>query len=95
MDIAKAAEFFLSDGVIVTGNSTGQPADVKDLKDLKINISLPVLVGSGVTLENLERYVSADALIIGSYFKKNGKWFEELDGNRIKLLMAKMKRMEL
>ena len=30
-DTAKAAEFFLSDGVIVTGSQTGQAADVSEL----------------------------------------------------------------
>lgn len=30
--MAKAAEFFLSDGVIITGMETGDPPDVSDLK---------------------------------------------------------------
>lgn len=89
-ETAKAAEFFLSDGIIVTGNSTGDPAKVKDLEELKCSTSLPILVGSGVTLENVHDYMSADALIIGSYFKRNGKWDEELDASRIALLMKKM-----
>ena len=31
-DVAAAAELFLSDGVIVTGSSTGQPASKEELK---------------------------------------------------------------
>lgn len=31
-DVAKAAEFFLSDGIIVTGSCTGEEADHEDLK---------------------------------------------------------------
>ena len=33
-ETAKAAEFFLSDGVIVTGSSTNVPADVDELKGM-------------------------------------------------------------
>lgn len=75
----------------MTGTSTGDPADTKELELLKTSTSLPVLVGSGVTLDNLENYISADALIIGSYFKMNGKWNGELDENRIRFLVEKMK----
>lgn len=90
-ETAKAAEFFLADGVIVTGAATGCPTNHQDLKDLKSSTSLPVLVGSGVTLENVEDYLSADALIVGSYFKRNGQWNGELDENRLRMLMEKMK----
>uniref|UniRef100_A0A914YF58 Uncharacterized protein n=1 Tax=Panagrolaimus superbus TaxID=310955 RepID=A0A914YF58_9BILA len=31
-EMAHAAEFFLADGVILTGNATGQPANVLDIK---------------------------------------------------------------
>lgn len=31
VETAKAAEFFLSDGLIITGATTGDPADVKEL----------------------------------------------------------------
>jgi len=33
-ETAKAAEFFLSDGVIITGSSTGTPADVSELQGI-------------------------------------------------------------
>lgn len=92
-ETAKAAEFFLSDGLIVTGTSTGDPADIKELGDLKSSTSLPVMVGSGVTLENVENYISADALIVGSYFKQHGKWNGDLDEYKIKCFMEKMKNI--
>lgn len=31
VEVAKAAEFFLSDGVILTGKATGEEADVEEL----------------------------------------------------------------
>lgn len=40
---------------------------------VKKNVNLPVLVGSGVTEENIQDYLAADGLIIGSHFKQDGK----------------------
>ena len=33
-ETAEAAEFFCSDGVVVTGTATGQPANEKELKGI-------------------------------------------------------------
>ncbi|KAG5891000.1 hypothetical protein JTB14_022580 [Gonioctena quinquepunctata] len=90
VETAKAAEFFLSDGIILTGIATGCPADTHELKELKKSTSLPLLVGSGVTRDNLESYITADALIVGSHFKKGGRWENELDEDRIKDFMNKI-----
>ena len=90
VETAKAAEFFLSDGLIVTGTSTGEIASLEEIKAVKKSVGLPVLVGSGVTINNLEDYLAvADALIIGSYFKKDGNWQNGPDPERIERLMKK------
>nr|CAI5866336.1 unnamed protein product [Callosobruchus analis] len=91
IETAKAAEYFLSDGLILTGSATGVPAEENDLQQLKGTTSLPILVGSGVTYDNIEKYLSADALIVGSYFKKGGKWWNEIDEDRVGNLMKKIK----
>ena len=88
LETAKAAEFFLSDGVIITGKSTGHEVDINDLESLKEKISVPVLIGSGITSQNLNKYINyADAFIIGSYFKKDGIWNNDLDERRIEDLL--------
>ncbi|GLV45805.1 uncharacterized protein CBL_02825 [Carabus blaptoides fortunei] len=43
VETAKAAEFFFSDGVILTGTATGDPANINELVELKNNVSLPML----------------------------------------------------
>ncbi|KAL1501708.1 hypothetical protein ABEB36_006989 [Hypothenemus hampei] len=91
METAKAAEFFLADGVVLTGISTGEPAKPDELMELK-NISLPILVGSGVTLGNFRDYLQADALIIGSYFKAGGLWSNGIDKYRVEQFMNEFKR---
>jgi len=42
------------------------------LIEVKNSVNIPVLVGSGVTLNNVHEYKGADGFIIGSHFKKNG-----------------------
>ena len=48
---------------------------------------LPVLVGSGVTAENVGKFSKAHGLIIGSYFKEGGRWNNRLDARRIEKLL--------
>lgn len=86
-ETAKAAEFFLSDGLIITGTATGSPTDAEDLKTVRKATDLPVLVGSGVTPENFQSVAHyADGFIIGSYFKKDGYWKNGVDAGRVKAL---------
>ena len=94
VETAYAAEFFLSDGVIVTGITTGVEASLEELQQVKAAVQIPVLVGSGVTLENVDRYLAvADALIIGSYFKQGGHWTQGVDFERVKNFMEKVNKL--
>jgi membrane complex biogenesis BtpA family protein len=86
-DTAQAAEFFLADAVIVTGPATGREADVADLEAVRAAVSVPVVVGSGVTRGNLRNYVAADAFIVGSAAKTNGEWWQEVDRDRVDALV--------
>jgi len=91
-ETAHAAEFFLSDGVIVTGTSTGQSASFEELKRVKESVSIPVIIGSGITDDNVEKFWSvADGLIVGSFFKKDGYWENPLDVDRIKRVVDRIK----
>ena len=90
-ETAKAAEYFLSDGLIVTGFSTAEPADTNEIKKIKKGCHLPVIVGSGVTLNNVAQYLSiSDAIIVGSYFKKEGFWANSLEYDKIVRFMDKV-----
>src|SRR5205085_7792479 len=83
VETAKAAEFFQADGVIVSGVSTGQPADAAEVRAVSGAVSIPTLIGSGITPENISSYAAADALIIGSSVKAGGVWSNELDEARV------------
>ncbi|MCK5474961.1 MAG: BtpA/SgcQ family protein [Candidatus Pacebacteria bacterium] len=91
IETAHAVEFFIGDGVIVTGIATGCEANLEEVESVKKGVKIPVLVGSGVTYENVESYLkTADALIVGSYFKEEGCWENEVDYARVKKFMDKV-----
>ncbi len=94
VETAKAAEFFLSDGVILTGTSTGKETDIDELIKVRDVVNIPVIIGSGLTADNIEKYFpAADAFIIGSYFKHGGDWKNEVDADRVKALMDKINKL--
>lgn len=93
LDTAKAAQFFLSDGVIVTGDHTGEAPCIEELRTLKNTLNIPVILGSGITKENVTDYFPlCDALIIGSYFKEDGHWENRLNYDRVTGFMDVIKR---
>ncbi|MEZ7892760.1 MAG: BtpA/SgcQ family protein [Candidatus Wallbacteria bacterium] len=93
-ETAHAAEFFLSDGVIVTGAATGMEASITEITQVKKAVKIPVLVGSGITYDNLEKYIpAADAFIVGSYFKKDGYWENDIDFEKTKKFMQKVNKL--
>ena len=91
-DTAKAAEYFLSDGVIITGSATGKEPSLEEIRLVKESINIPVLAGSGITIDNVRDYNQyCDALIIGSYFKTDGKWYNPVEIKRVKEFVYKIK----
>lgn len=86
---AHAVEFMRGDAVIVTGDVTGDAPCPQDVASVKQATSLPVLLGSGVNVENLADYFTlADGFIVGSSLKKNGDWRKGPDLGRIRKFMA-------
>jgi membrane complex biogenesis BtpA family protein len=87
-EAVEAAEFFGADGVIITGQATGKPAAMEDIKSARRATRLPILVGSGVTPENVAQvFEHADAAIVGSSIKRGGVWSNPLDAKRCKALV--------
>lgn len=87
-DEIRQAEFFLADGVIVTSQFTGINPDKNDLLKAKHATKLPVLIGSGMTPENIHEYFPlADGFIVGSCFRKGGKFLETLEPERLDKFM--------
>jgi membrane complex biogenesis BtpA family protein len=91
VETAKAAEFFTVDGVIVSGLATGQPAEPGEVEAVADAVTVPTLVGSGITAENITLFSKADALIVGSSIKKDGLWSNPIDVERARELRQAFK----
>jgi hypothetical protein len=84
-DLALAAEETayrgLADGLIVTGPTTGRPAEIDDVRRVKEAVpDRPVLVGSGATAENVADILAvADGVIVGSSLKPGGRHDKPID----------------
>lgn len=88
-DEIRQAEFFLVDGVIVTSQFTGINPEKHDLIKAKDATKLPVLIGSGMTADNIPEYLPlADGFIVGSYFRRDGKFLEVLEPERLHRFMT-------
>ncbi len=95
VETAKAAEFFISDGVIITGSATGEAASVVDIVEVKKHVKCPVLIGSGLTTENIDKYFNfADGFIVGSSFKFDGYWGNDVDASRVEKFVKKFNELK-
>jgi membrane complex biogenesis BtpA family protein len=94
VETAKAAAFFEADGVIITGSATGAETDLDEVRAVRQAVTIPVLVGSGVTLANVDRYLGqAHTLIVGSHFKEDGRWQKPVDPVRVGAFMARVRQL--
>ncbi|PYJ03520.1 MAG: hypothetical protein DME25_11985 [Verrucomicrobia bacterium] len=79
LDEVKQAEFFLVDGVIVTGARTTEPPNVAELRRVKKHAHVPFFIGTYFPL--------ADGFIVGSTFRENGHFLGALERSRLDAFM--------
>jgi len=82
-----------ADALIVSGTETGVAPNVDRLRIIKDAVpAAPILMGSGMTLSNLETYLEyADGFIIGTWFKKDEITTNPVDYEKVRLLVDKMR----
>jgi membrane complex biogenesis BtpA family protein len=94
LETAQAAQFFMADGVIITGQSTGKPVDEQALESLVGKLDIPTWIGSGLDAENAETLAPlCDGVIVGSSIKRDGAWQNEVDLNRASRLVKAVKKI--
>ena len=94
LDEVKQAEFFLVDGVIVTGARTTEPPSVAELRGVKRHAHVPVLIGSGMTPDNIKTcFPLADGFIVGSTFREGGRFLGALEPERLEAFMKVFRRL--
>lgn len=83
-----------ADAVIVTGVNTGVETSADDLCKVKKTVSIPVVVGSGITCSNiLEQSRYADIIIVGTSIRKNRSMSEPIDVEAASELVSIAKRV--
>jgi membrane complex biogenesis BtpA family protein len=88
-ELARDVEFFDADAAVATGQRTGDSAQLDELEAIGKGTSLPVVVGSGVTPANIgDMFSIADAVIVASFLKKDGLWWNDVDRDRVHEFMA-------
>lgn len=89
-EVRDAIERGHADAVIVSGSATGASVDLKDLSDVAaVAGEVPVLVGSGVTEDNVAALLAvADGAIVGSSLKVDGRASSPVDSARIQRLLS-------
>ncbi len=55
-------------------------------------VNIPILVGSGVTEDNVFEYLGTNGIVIGSHLKIHGMWHQDLDGVRVNHFMESVRR---
>ncbi len=84
----------LADGLVVSGSATGDPADrdhltaVLDARDA-VDADVPVLVGSGVTADNVDTLLDlSDGAIVGTALKRDSEVTNPVEADRVASLVA-------
>jgi len=91
---ARDVEFFDADVTIATGNHTGDATHADEIENIRKGTYLPVLVGSGLSVENAEELLErADGAIVGTSLKENGEWWGRVSVERVHALVRLVGRL--
>lgn len=86
----------LADAIVVTGEYTGGETNLSDIRTAKEAVpDLPVIVGSGITVQNVQAQLRiADGAIVGTAFKEGGVVpGEPVDADLVKRLMEEVAKI--
>ena len=80
----------LADAILITGAATGAPPDGETVSAVREAVGgVPVLVASGVTLDNADSLLAAaDGAIVGTATKEGGDVAAPVDVDRVRALRA-------
>lgn len=88
-ELARDLAFFDADAVIATGQRTGHAVSVEEVDEIAGATHLPLLVGSGVTPDNVVEILSrTSGVIVASSLKEDGVWWNPVDSARVRAFVA-------
>lgn len=87
-ELTRDVEFFEADAVIATGQRTGDSATRLEIDEIRAATALPLLVGSGVTPDNVVDILGrTQGVIVASALKEGGVWWNPVERARVKHFM--------
>jgi membrane complex biogenesis BtpA family protein len=91
---ATDAEWFDADVLIATGERTGSPTARAEVEQVKSGTNLPVIVGSGLSPEQVpDLFAAADGAIVGQWLKHDGLWWNPVDPRRVAALVEAVSKV--
>jgi hypothetical protein len=98
-EASQAATFGRANGLVLTGRSTDESIEM--LTQVRsANLGVPLLIGGGAAVDNLERVLPlVDGIVVSTAFKAVGGWTrqsfsEDWDPHRIRAFMKAVGRLE-
>ncbi len=93
-EVLEVIERGRADAIILSGAMTGRETLLESVRAAKVVArDTPVLVGSGVTAENVARVLGeADGVIVGTFFKHEGIVHRPVDKERVRAFMHLARR---
>ncbi len=89
-ELTRDLAFFDADCVIATGQRTGHSASPEEIEEIAAATHLPVLVGSGVTEDNIASILSrTNGVIVASSLKVGGVWWNAVEPERVTRFVAR------
>lgn len=84
-ELTRDLAFFDADAVIATGQRTGHSASVEEIETIASATHLPLLVGSGVTAQNIVEILKrTNGVIVASSLKEGGVWWNPVEPARVR-----------
>ncbi|RCS22273.1 BtpA family membrane complex biogenesis protein [Phyllobacterium salinisoli] len=84
-ELTRDLAFFDADAIIATGQRTGHSASIEEIETVGAATHLPLLVGSGVTRDNIVEILKrTDGVIVASSLKEGGVWWNPVELARVK-----------
>lgn len=88
-ELTRDVDFFEADAVIATGQRTRDSATLSEIDEIRAATALPLLVGSGVTPDNVCQILGrTQGVIVASTLKVDGVWWNPVELARVKHFMA-------
>ncbi|QFS84937.1 Putative sgc region protein SgcQ (plasmid) [Roseivivax sp. THAF40] len=88
-ELTRDLAFFDADCVIATGQRTGNSATMEEIDEIAGATHLPLLVGSGVTEDNIVAILArTNGVIVASSLKEGGVWWNPVEAERVRRFVA-------